>query len=43
MDVSNITMMFKNSQFNKNISNWDVLNVTDMRYLFDGSQFNKDK
>jgi surface protein len=32
--------MFANSQFNGNISNWDVSNVTNMHYMFANSQFN---
>jgi surface protein len=34
--------MFYNSNFNGDISNWDVSNVTNMNYLFNDSQFNGD-
>ena len=28
-------MFYKCYEFNQNISNWDVSNVTDMSYMFD--------
>ena len=34
--------MFYESQFNGDISNWDVSNVTDMTWMFRDSQFNGD-
>jgi len=34
--------MFNNSQFNGDISNWDVFNVTDMYNMFRISQFTSD-
>ena len=34
--------MFLGSQFNGNISKWDVSNVTDMFYMFYNSLFNGD-
>ena len=34
--------MFTRSKFNKDISNWDVSNVTNMERLFMYSKFNKD-
>ena len=34
--------MFLASNFNGNISNWDVSNVTNMNYMFDDSKFNGD-
>jgi surface protein len=34
--------MFRFSQFNRDISNWDVSSVFDMRNMFDDSQFNQD-
>jgi len=34
--------MFYRSQFNGDISNWDVSNVTDMKQMFYRSQFNGD-
>lgn len=34
--------MFEDSQFNGDISNWDVSNVTHVRHMFDYSQFNGD-
>jgi len=33
--------LFKNSDFNKPIGNWDVSNVTDMSYIFTFSDFNQ--
>ena len=34
--------MFAYSEFNQNISNWDVSNVTSMSYMFENSKFNQD-
>ena len=34
--------MFSHSQFNGDISNWDVSNVTDMDHMFSHSQFHGD-
>jgi len=34
--------MFKNSQFNGDISKWDVSNVKDMSNMFEKSEFNRD-
>ena len=41
-DVTNMTGMFSNSQFNQDISDWDVSSVTIMRVMFYASQFNQD-
>ena len=40
--ITNMKYMFKYSEFNGDISGWDVGNVTDMRYMFYGSKFNGD-
>ena len=45
IDTSNITDMsnlFKYSDFNGDISKWDVSNVTNMESMFDSSNFNGD-
>ena len=39
IDMSNL---FEESEFNGDISNWDVSNVTDMTFMFRISQFNSD-
>jgi len=40
--ITDMDMMFSDSQFNGDISNWDVSNVTNMYSMFKGSQFNGD-
>ena len=40
--ITNMSSMFRDSQFNGDISNWDVGNVTDMYGMFYESQFNGD-
>lgn len=43
IDVSQITDMcslFQESEFVRNISEWNVSKVTDMQYMFSGSSFN---
>ena len=45
IDVSQITNMsnlFRGSNFNGDISNWDVSSVKDMSFMFDSSKFNGD-
>ena len=37
-----MSYMFTESQFNQDISAWDVGNVTHMSYMFSDSQFNQD-
>jgi surface protein len=34
--------MFRDTLFNKDISRWDVSNVTNMQGMFEHSQFNGD-
>ena len=34
--ITNMYSMFNYSKFNGDISNWDVRNVTDMRFMFNG-------
>jgi surface protein len=34
--------MFTNSEFNRDISKWNVSKVVDMDYMFGGSKFNQD-
>jgi surface protein len=41
-NVTNMNMLFFESQFNKDISKWDVSSVTDMGLMFRDSQFNGD-
>jgi surface protein len=40
-NVTNMADMFRNRQFNQNISNWDVSSVTNMSWMFFGSPFNQ--
>ena len=40
--VTNMTGMFYNSNFNGNISSWNVSNVVNMDAMFSGSSFNGD-
>jgi surface protein len=40
-NVTDMSGMFYSSQFNQDISNWDVSSVIDMDYMFDSSQFNQ--
>ena len=45
IDVSNVddmSSMFRDSEFNGNISKWDVSNVTKMIGMFEGAKFNGD-
>ena len=45
IDVSKITdmsLLFRGSKFNGDISEWDVSNVTDMGNMFESSDFNGD-
>ena len=35
--------MFYRSKFNGDISNWNVENVTDMKYMFDGCPLKSNK
>ncbi|MFT4297630.1 MAG: BspA family leucine-rich repeat surface protein [Candidatus Woesearchaeota archaeon] len=41
-NVLDMYRMFENSQFNQNISNWDVSNVKNMNWMFYFSKFNSD-
>ena len=40
--ITNMRSMFYNSEFNGDISNWNVENVTNMSFMFNGSKFNGD-
>ena len=40
--ITNMSEMFSQSQFNGDISKWDVSNVTDMYGMFSGTEFNGD-
>ena len=40
--VTNMSYLFHESQFNQDISSWDVSNVTDMGAMFNRSPFNQD-
>ena len=40
--ITGMDSLFFRSQFNGDISNWDVSNVTNMSYMFYDSQFNGD-
>ena len=40
--ITDMYSMFDNSEFNGDISSWNVENVTDMRYMFNDSKFNGD-
>jgi len=37
-----MSYMFAHSQFNQDLSNWDVSNVKNMSYMFCNSIFNQD-
>jgi len=37
-----MSSMFADSEFNNNISNWNVTNVTNMSYMFFSSKFDGD-
>ena len=40
--ITDMSYMFNNSSFNKDIGSWDVSNVTDMGQMFSNSSFNQD-
>lgn len=40
-NVSNMSYMFDNMNFNQPIGNWDVSNVVDMKFMFQYSAFNQ--
>ena len=40
--ITNMCLLFMNSEFTGDISNWDVSNVTNMRLMFAYSQFTGD-
>ena len=40
--ITYMRSMFDNSEFNGDISDWDVRNVTDMMYIFRNAKFNGD-
>ncbi len=41
-NVTDMSNMFRGSDFNQDISNWDVSNVTNMMRIFQSSEFNQD-
>ena len=41
VNVTNMLYAFTNSNFNKDISQWDVSNVTNMEHMFRMSKFVK--
>ena len=41
-DITNMALLFYDSKFNGNISQWDVSNVINMNNMFAGSEFNGD-
>ena len=41
-NITDMSKLFEASEFNGNISNWDVSNVTDMTHMFRMSKFNND-
>mgnify|MGYP001132374229 CR=1 FL=1 len=40
--IQNMSYMFSSSEFNGDISKWDVSNVSNMSYMFSRSEFNGD-
>ena len=40
--ITDMSKLFSESQFNGDISNWDLSNVTNMGFMFSESQFNGD-
>ena len=41
-NITNMSNLFEYSDFNGDISKWDVSNVTNMKYVFSYSKFNGD-
>ena len=39
--ITDMSYLFKDTNFNYDISSWDVSNVTDISYMFAESAFNK--
>ncbi len=41
-NITDMSGMFRNTQFNNDINHWDVSNVEDMKYMFSTTPFNRE-